>query len=264
VHSYETDEVERPRVIFWLAVGAMASGFGISRLAFIQEWYFPFGALTFFGAYFFIFDRWVWRWRVARILSPRIPDFSGTWVGTFDTQFSKVKPEADQRAVFAIRQRWTTMFVSFETANGKSESTMAAVLSAKGVPELQYKYDVRRKRPDSPFPDHEGFARMSIERSAAEKKLCGYYFTGGSNDVQHSGSLDFSWRTHKLLSWSALHPDTPCGRTSSDASASHLHRSTRSLTIVLLAGAIASIVHVLRGIVISERDRRARLPRDRR
>jgi hypothetical protein len=150
-------------------------------------------AVTITGILWWLFDRWLWRPRVARKMHGR-PLLDGTWHGTLASTHlwpdgSRVEPDDDVYLV--VRQRFSTLTISLHTSESSSRS-MATVLETgpdgKGL--IGHLYD-NVPKPDvvERSPKHTG---GSILHPPAKDgaPLTGSYFT----DRKTTGQLTFHTR----------------------------------------------------------------------
>ncbi len=83
MHPYSTKRPANPKFIAMLAIVSRAVSAGIGAVAkqIHDDWGWTIGgasALSCFGALYFVFDRFLWRLRVARALL-LLPDLNGAW-----------------------------------------------------------------------------------------------------------------------------------------------------------------------------------------
>jgi hypothetical protein len=163
MHPYATDSEERRIVPLGLGGLASLSVYGLYwflNYSQLQDklWWIEIPSVAgFYGIYWWLFDQWVWRWRVLRILHVvRVPDLNGHWSGTGESSY---RDAAGNRTRFnvldvEIRQRWTHMSVWFRLQQSRSRSLIGAVTIHDGQhPSLTYEYR-NDPAPHAPEPMH--------------------------------------------------------------------------------------------------------------
>ena len=141
-----------------------------TRLAWAPPWWFD--APSVMGLYAIIhrlFDSYGWR-----VLSP-IPNLRGTWVG-----YVKSSHESDRqsRVVVTVRQTWTRVLLSLESAESRSRSLMAAIHTDEEGPGVSYEFLNEPKAIVSAptMQAHRGTANLHL--SPDRKTLEGEYYSG--------------------------------------------------------------------------------------
>jgi hypothetical protein len=189
MHPYATDSSERRIVPFTLAVLAIISALLVSKIfAPSAPWWFDMPApLGFYGLYWTLFDRRVWRWPLLRSISlVRVPDFNGTWIGDGESSYRENGERKTYRIELRIKQEWTRFRVTGETAASRSESLIGAVTLEDGeYPSISYEYrNVPGAGAAAGMHAHPGMARL--ER-INPMEIRGEYYTG--RDRQNYGTL---------------------------------------------------------------------------
>lgn len=192
MHPYSIDSGERFRV----TTAIVLLGIGLAYLIHIIQdlvglswpWWFDAPAAVGCATVLYnAFDQWAWRlgfWHKAGFIST--PDFSGRWVGSGYSSHDGHQGKFD--AEMHIRQRWTAIRITLQTAGSRSESQIAAVTFSDGMqPELCHTYT---NRPRSGTIDsmniHTGTATL---RLVGNDSIDGEYYTGRGRVTQ--GTLSF-------------------------------------------------------------------------
>src|SRR5215216_5992835 len=99
MHPYSTDSKAVHLATLFVAVGAILSAWALGQV--IQTlpggapwWLDTPAVLGFFGAYWSIYDRLAWRWRLFGLRLSATPDFNGNWAGTLHSSSSAAEVEA--------------------------------------------------------------------------------------------------------------------------------------------------------------------------
>ena len=164
------------------------------------EWYFPFiESFGFVGAYaflFVLFDNYFWKSSVFRLLRIVIfPNLQGRWKGKIVTSF-------DNKAIktfIEIRQTFSAIHVDMYPPQSQSTSLTADFIRAENDQlELHYEY---RNEPNEEAGDtmnpHNGTAKLIYFKD--KNILRGSYYNANRYDRGNTGSLEFKFRSKKLL-----------------------------------------------------------------
>ena len=153
-----------------------------------MRWLLPIPSIALvFGASYWAFDNWLWRWqflRVLRLIS--VPDLRGTWTGTVASSYSGF--EKDQEVTVSIEQTWTKMAVRLNAAESRSWSVTASVLT--NAPEglvLTYLFDNEPK--SESVSTMQRFRGTTFLVNAEPGLLEGYYYTGRGRETHGSLKL---------------------------------------------------------------------------
>lgn len=125
MHTYSMRGCPREHYIFYL------SFLTLSALAIINQIAGYFGvavgvtSVALFTAFFYTFDRFLWRYRGISSLVG-IPNLSGTWQVTGQTDGADGKPR-DWTGEARIEQTWSRIAISLETEASRSRSAMASL-----------------------------------------------------------------------------------------------------------------------------------------
>jgi SMODS-associating 2TM, beta-strand rich effector domain len=182
VHPYSVDSGERFRVTALI----VALGVGLAYIIHVIQdaigvswpWWFDGPAAVGTGTMLYnLFDRWGWRVKAFRLVDlVATPDFSGDWLGGGFS--SHDDHQSEFQANMSIRQRWTAIKITLETATSRSESQIAAInINEGGNSVLRHTYV---NRPQSGAIDamnmHCGTATLRIDSSL--NAIEGEYYTG--------------------------------------------------------------------------------------
>lgn len=134
------------------------------------------GAGTVFGALYWIFDRYAWRWPYLCSLL-KVPDLSGDWHCDGQTFNPDGSPSYVWEGKLTILQSWDKLRVRLKTKQSGSNSITAALIcdEADGY-RLLYNYRNDPRISEAELKSHLGFAELvfSKDRQSAE----GEYFNG--------------------------------------------------------------------------------------
>ena len=178
LHSYEVEGRGKVTValtvVSILLVWLLDAGLDIAN--FEPQWWLSVPSFAgFYSALYWLFDNYVWRWRLWRNLGIlRVPDLNGEWAGSVDSSYG---PNGSTHAVsISIVQRWSKLLVRFETDHSQSHSISGTLKVADVAnPELSYLYI---NQPKASAPDtmsiHRGTATLELKGTVLE----GDYYTG--------------------------------------------------------------------------------------
>lgn len=193
MHPYSTDKAGRLRiaVVLCAIVGALiAYGLGWLYAAVHTSppwWVDAPGFFGCFGLVWKIYDRFIWRWRLAGHTISGAVDLTGTWSGQIDSDYSggTMTP-----ATMTVRQTATKILVEVTTATSASYSSMAALYSTPGADcGLRYMYTSRpRTLTPATMTPHDGIVRLVI--AADGHSLDGDYETD-HHRANNTGRLHF-------------------------------------------------------------------------
>jgi hypothetical protein len=183
-HTYSTDSAERQYIPFFvaaLAIGAAFLLFGLLKKYHIDPpWWAspPIDTMTLYGLFYFIFDRFIWRWRlVHRLRITRIPNLTGKWRGTVNpaptngVSAGLIAPIDIQLTVW---QTWTRLIINGETELSTSHSLSGHIVVVDDCSiSYQYMNEPRASAPAT-MQTHRGTARLTV----TENVLDGEYYSG--------------------------------------------------------------------------------------
>lgn len=194
-HTYSTDSPERRYVPFFIAITAIGATFSvfhfIDRYQIAVPWWAtpPIDTMAFYGLFYELFDRWIWKWSVLRKLHIiKVPNLSGTWTGQvqpIETNSVSAGLGVNTDLKIQIKQTWTTMFIIGETNLSQSRS-LSATLVTCGECTISYEY-LNEPKPlaSSTMHTHRGVARAMVNEK--EARLDGEYYSG--RDRQNIGTI---------------------------------------------------------------------------
>jgi len=187
LHPYATDSDERKQIPLYLAGLAIVSAIGLSVLLqriHLPGWLDVPAAAGFYGIYYEIFRRWLWRMEALHKWGwVKVPILDGKWQGrvvtSFDEQQGKHPIEAE------IAQDWTHISIKMRSAYSRSESLVGSIFVGDDVV-LDYEYR------NEPLPNavatmhtHRGTASLLVSNDC--RTLTGDYYSG--RDRQNFGFL---------------------------------------------------------------------------
>ena len=186
MHAYSMKDCARERYILALALLAIAFVAIAKQAAGAIGLSISIGTVSAFGAAFFVFDRWAWRWPLISHLVA-IPDVAGTW--TVSGRTSGADGQArDWTGEARIEQSWSRIAISIETATSRSRSGMAAVERDPGHGfRLIYGYTNDLKATDSELRSHRGTCEVVFKADLSTGQ--GTYF----NDHQRRTVGEMQW-----------------------------------------------------------------------
>lgn len=131
-----------------------------------------------------LWDRWIWKWKLAQAIPGVSRDLSGTWEAKLDSYW--IDPATgstpDAKTVYVvIRQTSTTASVALISDESKSKSSLARVVNEGGSWLLHYVYtNEPRLELRGHSPIHHGSAVLSVAGSPAQRLEGGYWTDRGS------------------------------------------------------------------------------------
>lgn len=146
-----------------LAAGAMLEWFEqiqlIRSIPNVILW--PVTAGAVFALVHLLFDKVLWRWRLAQRLL-NIPDLNGRWDVKGETKDAAGNVTNYWTGVATIRQTWERIQIRLETPTSKSRSKAAALMHEPGCHTLMYSY---RNDPEAgePMSPHVGYAEVAFK-----------------------------------------------------------------------------------------------------
>lgn len=198
MHTYATDASDRKTVPALLAIVSIcATLLLVSATQFlpitIPWWIDAPSVMTFYGIFYAIYDKFLWRLRWGPISFSDIPNIQGVWKGELVSSYK----EDPTKVTVIIRQSWLHFSLCLETENSTSYTIMASLeTSAPGKPELKYEYLCIPK----PFAQdgmhiHRGTGHLLI--SIDHQFLEGDYYTFW--DRQTHGKLKLHFIANNVL-----------------------------------------------------------------
>jgi len=193
MHPYATDSSERRFVPVFLAslsiLAALLLDRGLRTMQFTFPWWLDAPAVMgFYGLFYAIFDRFLWRMRIVRKIGlVKLPDLNGTWKGYVVSSFNQHGTKYN--ANIEIHQSWTRIGIILKTETSNSQSQIATILTENpNSTVLSYEYR-NEPKPNAitTMHAHRGTARLTLKRES--QVFEGEYYTG--RDRQHFGTLFF-------------------------------------------------------------------------
>jgi hypothetical protein len=181
MHQYATDSEEKKLIFLILALMSIATTWilyeVVTHIGVYTGWVAPWwleipSVLTFYGLFYELFDKWLWKKRILRRLGlVHIPDLNGTWKGSVESHdFGKLE------AHVKIMQTWTHIGIFQETKTSKGFSYNASLhIKDLGGTRLFFMYrNVPEIDADPNMRQHVGSAQLVL--SPDEKTLNGDYY----------------------------------------------------------------------------------------
>lgn len=189
-HEYSVVGHSRSRIGMYLAftagmvAGALTVGAGLlltmardAQVFDVPEVVFwPVTGAAVFGAMFFIFDRFGWRWRGIRS-AVGIPDVSGTWALDGISYDQEHQPKWRWSGEIEITQKYEKIFVWLRTHQSASHSISAALIPEGRRYRLIYSYRNQPKPGEPELQTHLGHCELLFEPDLNTAE--GSYFNGG-------------------------------------------------------------------------------------
>src|SRR5437660_2182517 len=131
--------------------------------------------MGFYGIFYPLYDRVLWRQHIGNIRLSPIPDVSGVWAGMLTTSYDN---GTKLDIVFYIHQTWSKIAIRTETASSTSFTTMAALNTDESLdPGLKYEYLSEPGAFAAPTMHiHKGTGHLRL--SSDGRALTGEHYTG--------------------------------------------------------------------------------------
>jgi hypothetical protein len=182
MHPYSTNSPGNPKLIGVLAIVASSVSAGVGALAnqIHNSWGWTIGGvstLTCFGILHLVFDRFLWRRKIARKFL-LVPDLNGTWECRGKTILkSGTAQDLTWSGTVTIRQSWSRLVVVLKSGQSTSRSIAASLYQEPGTGyRLIYHYDNRPKADEATLLRHSG--QCDLVFSDDTESASGEYFTG--------------------------------------------------------------------------------------
>ncbi|AEW02228.1 hypothetical protein A4D02_34705 [Niastella koreensis] len=122
MHTYSINQSERITVLGVIGILSLLIIFGIHK-------YLPSGfpapsVLALFSGIVFVFDKWIWKWKIFQKTCIKTPNLNGQW--TMITK-SSLKGAEEYEAVLTIKQTWTHIFLFMDGEKTTGSSLMAGI-----------------------------------------------------------------------------------------------------------------------------------------
>jgi len=198
MHQYATDSYEKKFILLLIAIlSIIATWFVYESIVILNSltgltppWWLEIPSiLTFYGVFYEIFDRWLWKKPVVHKLGlVRTPDLNGVWSGYVKSSHDEFKQEIE--ATLEVAQTWTHIEIHQKTKNSEGHSFAATIFTENiDAPRLVFMY---RNAPaidaDPNMHQHLGSAQLVL--SSDKKILSGDYYNCG-RDRPTWGKLHF-------------------------------------------------------------------------
>ncbi len=193
MHPYATESNERKYVPLFIAAISLLAAWGLNKtlsiLQIVSPWWFDApSVIGFYGLFYNIFDRWLWRMPILRQIGlVNLPDLNGTWNGYVVSSFDGHGTR--HGAHIEILQSWTKISIILRTENSKSHSLIATIITKNpGGIVLSYEYlnEPKANAKETMHP-HRGTTWLTLVKSG--EMFDGEYYTG--RDRLNYGSLHF-------------------------------------------------------------------------
>lgn len=192
MHTYATDAKDRESIPLWLAALAVAAALFLNYLLKALNLQVPWwidapSVMGFYGLFYTLFDKFLWRLRFKAIHLSEIPNIRGTWVGIVKS--SHGGGTEVRGVVLYVRQTWSKLSVQVETETSRSFSTMA-VVNTINASESGLKYEYINEPGTFSVPTmqaHRGTANLRLTPDG--NTLKGEYYTGRGR--QNIGDMVF-------------------------------------------------------------------------
>ena len=182
--EYSITEHKRRNVFFWLIVSSIMVVNAFIVLFGTHPWlvYLPMlepgdavlgvhgFSFAVFGSFYWLFDRYIWRWPLIRKVWLRIPDLNGTWIGTLNrvehSDRNKTE-EVDLPVILHVKQRYTRMSICLE--NTVPDSISGRTLSAASAIEVTGNEDTGYQIEHN-FQFEQGFGAANLKYRKEENQ----------------------------------------------------------------------------------------------
>ena len=188
MHDYSIDRHPKEKVLFFLALIAIAAAPPIKELAEFLVlsleanigWSSaPVVAVPVFGVFaglYFLFDKFLWKipWLRKVLL---VPDLNGKWVCKGHTNLKNAEVvDYDWDATISITQSWSKILIHLKTKQSESKSISASIYHEAGVGyRVLYQYNNRPNADELDLSNHSGSAELLFSENA--ESASGSYYT---------------------------------------------------------------------------------------
>jgi|SRR5579862_2269741 len=181
MHPFATNSTERQHIPFFLAFIAIAAGIVTSWALSVFHidvpwWAPPLDTMTFYGLLFWIFDRFIWKWRLIQYLQiSRLPVLVGEWHGQVEPAERIARGSAMQVTV-TISQSWLGLSIRGVTSQSRSHSLSASLLVGdENTLTYEYMNEPLANAPAT-MHAHRGTANLTLQQGGTV--LEGEYYSG--------------------------------------------------------------------------------------
>ena len=191
MHVYSTDLPERRIVPFYVAAISIGLTYVFyqvaSFLGYAPAWWISTpSALTFYAILTYLYSKYIWRLRIAKLRFSKTPDFGGRWRGYIKSSYDNLEREVS----VTILQNWSNIVIKLET-DGSSSFSVSASIDVRPSEILSYEY-LNEPSADSieSMHMHRGTCRLSLQQ---DRTITGYYYT--NRDRKNFGKIELNLAT---------------------------------------------------------------------
>lgn len=191
MHTYSIDTDERKNILLVLAIISIVFSWGFYKILGNYQIALPWwvespSVLFFYGWFFVIFDKWLWRY-FKKINFVKTINLNGEWYGNLKSSFDNHTSEV--KATLKIFQTWTRIKILLTTDQSLSHSETASIIvDTPGGKYLSYQYiNEPKSNTAKTMSIHRGTVRLVFDEK--KNSLEGEYYSG--RDRQNFGSLYF-------------------------------------------------------------------------
>lgn len=145
--------------------------------------------MGFYGLFYGAFDRWIWRVRLLRSIGViKVPDLNGAWDFRIISTFRKTEVEA----TVTIHQTWRTIQLRLETAQSRSSSQIASILTDdpnEFVLDYEFLNTPKQGAAVATMHMHRGSAEIRFQKNGAIANGEGEYYSGRDRENQGQMSV---------------------------------------------------------------------------
>lgn len=186
-HPYATDLDKHWSVPLAIAAISIVSAWllylGLAAIPLAIPWWVDAPSVAgFYGIFFTLFDKWLWRMEPLR-KALRAHNLNGNYVGVLSSSFDKQATK--HNATLSITQTWSEISIVLMTNESRSHSVTASLLTEMGWLSYEYLNEPKPGTRDT-MHCHRGSARFSLD---TDRVLEGEYYSG--RDRQNCGLLHF-------------------------------------------------------------------------
>lgn len=185
-------DLRKPSHILFFIVVLPALSFGVSYALFllwpdVPFWFESLSPLAAYGLFYSIFDRYVWKWPLFRMLGiVTLPKMAGRWYGT---QLSSYKKDGQKptksRIILEVEQTFSHIKAATYYRRWQSQSSVSCMVMLEGEPYLMIIYDTSANvRHEDTAAHHKGVAYYRY--LPGEDKIIGTYFNtqGATGEIE--------------------------------------------------------------------------------
>jgi len=194
LHYYSKDFQHTSRIHFFLAIFSLATFYGLNtcfpKVQFLQSIQLrPAIALTIFGCFVFVFDRYLWK-AICWLKLVAVEDYSGCYKGDMGGVDSEGNATTFPIEI-EIKQTWSKMQVVFKSGLAESVSISSSILKSKiegAMPIIWYTYFNEGYNQDGVrMGAHYGTTNLKFLKNKTQVHAT--YFTDQNRDSQGQFTL---------------------------------------------------------------------------